>query len=303
MKLKLKTKAWVHAARLRTLPLALSGIILASLIAFYQDKFHWDIFILAIITTLLLQILSNLANDYGDYSHGTDNENRVGPERAVQSGIISPKEMKRAIYLIGLLAFHSGMFLLTASLDQIFDYVFILFLITGLVGIGSAIKYTIGKKPFGYKGFGDIMVFIFFGIAAVSGTHFLHTLSVDLILLLPASAVGLLSAGVLNVNNMRDIVNDKESNKITLAVRLGRTNSKIYHTFLIVLSLGLLSIYLFIIGKPLAVASLIVPALPLIIHIVKIITTKEPKNLDPELKRLSLSTLFISIWVGISLFF
>jgi len=303
LKLKLKTKAWVHAARLRTLPLALSGIILASLIAFYQDKFHWDIFILAIITTLLLQILSNLANDYGDYSHGTDNENRVGPERAVQSGIISPKEMKRAIYLIGLLAFHSGMFLLTASLDQIFDYVFILFLITGLVGIGSAIKYTIGKKPFGYKGFGDIMVFIFFGIAAVSGTHFLHTLSVDLILLLPASAVGLLSAGVLNVNNMRDIVNDKESNKITLAVRLGRTNSKIYHTFLIVLSLGLLSIYLFIIGKPLAVASLIVPALPLIIHIVKIITTKEPKNLDPELKRLSLSTLFISIWVGISLFF
>ena len=299
---KTKLNAWVHAARLRTLPLALSGIILASLIAFNQGQFHWDVFSLAIITTLLLQILSNLANDYGDYSHGTDNINRVGPERSIQSGIISPKEMKRAIYIIGLLAFHGGMFLLTASLDQMFDYVFILFLITGLVGIGAAIKYTIGKNPFGYKGFGDIMVFIFFGIAAVSGTHFLHTLNVDLLLLLPASAVGLLSAGVLNINNMRDIVNDKESNKITLAVRLGKTNSKIYHSLLIIISLGMLSLYLFIIGKNLAMASLIIPAIPLIIHLVNVLATKEPKNLDPELKRLSLSTLFISVWVGASLF-
>lgn len=299
---KLKLKAWVHAARLRTLPLALSGILLASLIAFHQGQFHWDVFSLAIITTLLLQILSNLANDYGDFSHGTDNENRVGPERAVQSGIISPKEMKRAIYFIGLLAFHGGMFLLTASLDQIFDYVFILFLITGLVGIGAAIKYTMGKNPFGYKGLGDLMVFLFFGLAAVSGTHFLHTLKIDFLILLPASAIGLLSAGVLNINNMRDIVNDKKSNKITLAVRLGKSKSKIYHTVLILLSLGLLTFYLLLVGENMAAASIILPAIPLIWHITKVINNKEPKNLDPELKRLSLSTLFISLWVGLSLF-
>ena len=296
-----KIKAWVHATRLRTLPLSISGIMLAGLIAYSQQLFHWDVFCLSLIATLLLQILSNLANDYGDYTHGTDNKNRVGPERAVQSGIISPKEMKRAIYVVGLLAFHAGMFLLTAALDEIFNYVFILFLITGLVAIGAAIKYTVGKKPFGYKGFGDIMVFLFFGIAAVSGTHFLHTLKIQWLVLLPAIAVGLLSTGVLNVNNMRDIVNDKNSGKITLAVKMGKTGSKIYHLLLVAISLSLFAIYLLILGKIWILVSLAVPAIPLFIHCIKVARTQEPRKLDSELKRLSLSTLFISLWVGVGI--
>ncbi len=298
---KLKIKAWVHAARLRTLPLSVSGIVLAGFIAYSQGKFHSDVFILALIATLLLQILSNLANDYGDYAHGTDNDNRVGPERAVQSGVISPKEMKRAIYIIGLLAFHAGMFLLTTSLDRVFSYIFILFLITGLVAIGAAIKYTIGKNPFGYKGFGDIMVFLFFGIAAVFGTHFLLTLKTQWLILLPAAAIGLLSAGVLNINNMRDIVNDKNSGKITLAVKLGKTGSKIYHTLIIAISLLLLSLYLLFLDKTWVMVSLTIPAIPLLIHCIKVAKNHDPYKLDPELKRLSLSTLFISLWIGIGL--
>jgi len=298
---KIKLKAWVHAARLRTLPLALSGIFLASLIAYSQGIFHWDVFILALITTLLLQILSNLANDYGDFTHGTDNINRVGPQRAVQSGIISPQEMKRAIYVTGLLAFHSGMFLLTVALDEIFNYIFILFLISGLVAIGAAIKYTIGKRNFGYRGFGDVMVFLFFGIVAIMGTHFLHGLHISWLLLMPASAVGLLSAGVLNVNNMRDIVNDKNSGKFTLAVRLGNTGSKIYHILLILLSLAFFSIYLLVLGKTILFFSLTLPLLPLLFHCFNVFRNLDPQKLDPELKRLSLSTLFISLWVGIGL--
>lgn len=298
-----KLKAWIHAARLRTLPLAISGVLLASFIAQSQYLFKWDVFTLSLITTLLLQILSNLANDYGDFSHGTDNENRVGPERAVQSGIISPKEMKRAIYIIGLLAFHAGMFLLTASLDEVFNYVFILFLITGLVAIGAAIKYTIGKKPFGYKGFGDIMVFLFFGLASVFGIYFLHTLTIEWIILLPATAVGLLSAGVLNVNNMRDIENDKISNKITLAVKMGKVGSKIYHMLLIVISIILFSTYLLLLQETKLLYSLIIPVIPLIIHTYIILKNREPEKLDSQLKILSLSTLAISLWVGIGLAF
>lgn len=300
---KIKLKVWIHAARLRTLPLAIAGVLLASLIAQSQQQFKWDVFTLALITTLLLQILSNLANDYGDYTHGTDNKNRVGPERAVQSGIITPKEMKRAIYIIGLLAFHAGMFLLTAALDEIFNYIFILFLITGLIAIGAAIKYTIGKNPFGYKGFGDIMVFLFFGLASVFGIYFLHTLTIEWIIILPATAVGLLSAGVLNVNNMRDIENDKISNKITLAVKLGKGGSKIYHLLLVVISITLFGTYLFLLQENILLYSLIIPTLPLIIHTFIILRNKEPKKLDPQLKILSLSTLAISLWVGIGLAF
>lgn len=297
----LKLNAWVHAARLRTLPLAISGILLASFIAYNQGPFHWSVFSLALTTTLLLQILSNLANDYGDFTHGTDNENRIGPERAVQSGIISPQEMKLAIYIIGMLAFATGIVLLISALDKAIGFVFILFLITGLLAIGAAIKYTVGKTNYGYKGFGDIMVFLFFGIASVMGTHFLYTLKTDWKVLLPATALGLLSAGVLNVNNMRDVANDKISGKITLAVRFRKKGSKTYHLVLILLSLIFLSTYLFIINEKNVLLSMVVPALPLLVHSYNVLKNDEPKKLDPELKRLALSTLFISLWMGIGL--
>lgn len=294
-------KTWIKAARLRTLPLAFSGIILAIFIAYSQGVFKLDIFILAIITTLLLQILSNFANDYGDYSHGTDNENRVGPARTLQSGAISPKAMKIAMYITGTLAFIFGISLLFVALDQILNPIFILFLLLGIAAIGAAIKYTVGKNNFGYVGLGDVMVFIFFGIAAVWGTYFLMALTMDWPVLLPAAAIGFLSSGVLNVNNMRDIDNDKASGKNTVAVRLGVMQSKMYHAFLIIGSLFLFIVYTNILAKPFIGLSLFLPYTLLFLHLLKVLKTKTQKELDPELKRLSLTTLLIAFWLGIGL--
>ncbi len=296
-----KLKAWIHASRLRTLPLAAAGIILGSFIAFSKNYFQWNIFIITLVTTLLLQILSNLANDYGDFTHGTDNENRVGPKRAVQSGIIKPKEMKFAMYLTGLLAFAFGIFLLLFSLGDIINLTFLLFLLVGFLAIAAAIKYTVGKSNFGYKGFGDIMVFLFFGIAAVFGSYYLHTKTINYAVLLPASSIGLLSAGVLNINNMRDIINDEQSGKITIAVKLGQQKSKIYHALIIALAIDCTLIYLFIIKNWLA-AIIIIPAITLLlIHIFRVLNNTTPKNLDPELKKLSLTTLLFSILLGIGI--
>ncbi|MFA6404360.1 MAG: 1,4-dihydroxy-2-naphthoate octaprenyltransferase [Salinivirgaceae bacterium] len=296
-----KLKAWIHAARLRTLPLSVAGIILGSLIAYSEGKFHIDVFVLALVTTLLLQILSNLANDYGDFTHGTDNENRVGPERAVQSGIISAKEMKRAIYIVGLLAFHAGMFLITVALNEIFNYLYIFFMITGLVAIGAAIKYTVGKTPFGYKGFGDVMVFLFFGLAAVVGTYFLHTLTFQLWILLPAVTIGLLSVGVLNINNMRDVENDRTFGKMTIPVRFGKSFSKIYHALLLAFSMISLEVFILNTGNLKLALSMGFPFLLLVVHAFKVIINKEPRLLDRELKRLALTTLLIALWCGIGL--
>lgn len=293
-------KAWIHASRLRTLPLAASGIILGSLIAYYEGTFCIGIFALALITTLLLQILSNWANDYGDFSHGVDNDDRVGPQRTLQSGAITPKTMKLAIKALGIFTFISGIALLYIALGNLINLKFLLFLFVGLAAIAAALKYTIGSSNYGYKGLGDIMVFLFFGIAAVWGTYFLHAKAINLIILLPASAVGLLSAGVLNINNMRDVVNDAKQGKKTLAVRL-KSKSKYYHIALIVTALVLLIVYLIWENKIWQAASLIIPSVPLLIHVTKVYSNEVPADLDPELKRLSLSTLLISIWTGIAL--
>lgn len=173
---KTKLKAWIHAARLRTLPLSVAGIIMGSSIALAEQQFNTVVFTLAMVTTLLLQILSNLANDYGDYTHGTDNANRIGPLRAVQSGIIKPREMKVAVILVSALTLLTGTLLIAIAFNEMLSVQFFVFLILGLASIAAAIKYTIGKKNFGYLGFGDLMVFIFFGLVSVLGSYFLHTL-------------------------------------------------------------------------------------------------------------------------------
>lgn len=296
---EVKLKAWVHAARLRTLPLALSGILLGSFLAYADGILNTAVLVLAILTTLLLQILSNFANDYGDYKHGTDNENRVGPKRAVQSGAISAMQMKIAMLITALLAFTCGIALLFVALSGLISITFFIFLIIGILAIAAAIKYTVGASNYGYKGLGDIMVFLFFGIAAVWGTFFLHTFSTKLIVLLPASAVGLLSAGVLNLNNMRDAENDKASGKITLAVKLGKTKSKNYHALLITLPIIFTFIFLMLQHNFMGIILILIPSSVLAKHLMKVLQNKEPKLLDPELKRLSLTTLLFSVLLGI----
>ncbi|HEX2934380.1 MAG TPA: 1,4-dihydroxy-2-naphthoate octaprenyltransferase, partial [Bacteroidales bacterium] len=230
-----KTKAWIEAFRLRTLPLSISGVLVGSFIALDKDVFNWKIFALAITTTLFLQILSNLANDYGDSKNGKDNEDRLGPVRAVQSGVISLPEMKRMILLFCLLSLISGVSLIFTSGIPLFSSSFLILLLLGLVSIWAALYYTIGNNPYGYSGWGDLSVFIFFGLFSVLGTFFLFAKVISAHIVLPAISVGAFSVGVLNLNNMRDYSNDKLTGKRTIVVSMGESYAKYYHIFLLCL--------------------------------------------------------------------
>ena len=292
--------AWIEAFRLHTLPLALSSIIVASFIAVSDGTYRWSVIIMAILTTVLLQILSNLANDYGDAAKGTDNEMRVGPQRAVQSGTISTGQMKNAIIIFAVLSLISGLSLLYLALGNHWLITF-LFFVLGLAAIASAIKYTVGENAYGYQGLGDLFVFIFFGLVAVLGTYFLNTLSFNFELLLPAASMGFLSAGVLNLNNMRDMDNDRASGKHTLAAALGYRKSRIYHALLI--GLAFLFAFLYVIFRFHSYWNfLFLLSVSLFINdLVKIFHTSDKAELYPYLKSLAMSTLVFSVLFGIGL--
>jgi len=294
-------KNWISAFRLRTLPLALSSIALGSFAAYETGVFSWTVFGLAVLTTVLLQILSNLANDYGDSKKGTDNEARVGPERAVQSGAISLTEMKSAIVICASLAFLSGISLIFAALGTDNFGLILLFLFLGIGSIAAAVKYTVGQSAYGYQGMGDIAVFIFFGLVGVAGTYFLHTQHFDALLLLPAASIGMLSAGVLNLNNMRDRENDSAMGKNTLAVRLGVSKSKYYQLFLL-LGANLFGLVYTILRFDSNWQLLFLITLPLILSNLKsVFSIEEPRRLDPLLKKLAISTLLFALTFGIGL--
>lgn len=297
--LKDELKAWVSAMRLRTLPLSVSGIIIGACLAYYNGFFQLNIFVLAICTTISLQVLSNLANDYGDGIKGTDNNDRIGPERALQSGKITPIQMYQAIKInIILVIFFAFVLIFNAFGLNNFLYSMTFFLLGGL-SIAAAIRYTIGDSAYGYKGLGDIFVFVFFGLVSVIGSYFLFAKQIDHVLFLPACSVGLLSVSVLNLNNMRDIDSDRKSNKITLAVKLGRKGSKIYHILLISIAIIVSFLFgLFYYTSPLNFI-FILAYIPLIRHIIKVLKNKDPKLLDSELKVLALTTFAFSVLLGI----
>jgi len=227
-----KLSLWLSALRLRTLPLAAASIIVAAGLALQEQIFNGLIFSLSLMTALLLQILSNLANDYGDALSGADNKERVGPKRAMQSGLIAPAAMKKAIIITTVFCFISGLSLLLVALD---DHLFswLLFLLLGLLAIAAAIFYTMGKLPYGYRALGDLSVYLFFGLLGVIGSYYLYNQTFNFPLLLPASSIGMLAVAVLNINNMRDIYTDKATGKITLVVIFGRKKAFIYHIFLL----------------------------------------------------------------------
>ena len=292
-------KAWISAFRLRTLPLALAGIILGSFLAASHHKHQWSITWMAILTATLLQVLSNLANDYGDFTKGTDNDDRVGPERAMQSGAINRSQMKGALILFSLLSLLSGLILLWLSFGTQKLIYATLFLVLGLLAIWAAIKYTVGKSAYGYQGLGDLFVFIFFGWVSVVGVYFLHVQSIDLSVFLPASAIGLLSTGVLNLNNTRDIVNDKNSGKNTLAVKLGYENAKRYQVVLLIFVFMLSVTYSLWEGLDILRQLYWISFVPLTLVVIKTWTTQNPKDIDPYLKVQALSTLLFSITFGL----
>ena len=294
-----KISHWISAMRLRTLPLSISGIILASCFAEYNGVFNIKIFVLAILTTLSFQILSNLANDYGDGIKGTDNDDRVGPQRAIQGGIISPENMFNALKINILISIGLAFTLIFVAFGSRYFGLTLIFFVLGIVSVVASIRYTVGEEAYGYRGLGDLFVFIFFGLVSVIGCYVLYAKRIDHVVFLPALTIGLLSAGVLNLNNMRDRISDEKSNKITLAVKLGAKNAKIYHYLLIGLAIILSSLFgVLYYTSPYNLMFMIV-YIPLLLHLKKVNANVDPKNLDPELKKLALTNFLLAILMGI----
>ncbi|WP_193434726.1 1,4-dihydroxy-2-naphthoate octaprenyltransferase [Confluentibacter citreus] len=292
-------KLWISSMRLRTLPLSVSGIILASFLAEYNGFFKWDIFIFAILTTISFQILSNLANDYGDGIKGTDNNDRLGPERAIQSGSISPENMFSAIKISILISIVLAFMLIFLAFGVKHFLLTVIFFLLGIASIVAAIRYTVGSNAYGYNGLGDVFVFLFFGLVSVIGCYVLYSKQIDHVVFLPACVIGLLSVAVLNLNNMRDIVSDKKSNKITLAVRLGAKSAKTYHLTLIALAILLATLFGILYYTSIYNLIFIIAYIPLIKHFIKVYKNEDPQVLDGELKKLALTTFLLAILMGI----
>ncbi|SHG21523.1 1,4-dihydroxy-2-naphthoate prenyltransferase [Flavobacterium micromati] len=305
-------KHWIEAARLRTLPLSVSGIIVGSMYALANpteniltptEVFNWRLFGFAILTTLGLQILSNFANDYGDGLKGTDNDDRVGPKRTIQSGVISPKEMKRAIIMTSFLTLLSAILLIYYAFADTNIVYSLFFLVLGILAIVSAIRYTVGDTAYGYKGFGDLFVFIFFGLVSTLGVNFLYSKQLDAILFLPAIAIGLLSVGVLNLNNMRDEASDRKSNKNTIVVKIGGAKAKKYHYFLIISAMILIVLFAVLSDFNFDQYLFLLAYIPLTKHLITVSKNQEPRLLDPELKKLALSTFALSILLALCMIY
>ena len=293
-------KSWIAAARPRTLPLSLASIILGCFLARADHHFSWPVALLAILTTIFLQILSNFANDYGDAVSGKDTELRVGPRRAVATGDITKEAMLRGILVTAILSFVSGIWLLIVALyDAGGAKLFWIFLLVGLLSIAAAIGYTNGKRPYGYAGFGDIAVLIFFGWVGVLGTYFLHTLSFNPLLLLPATSVGLFATGVLNVNNIRDIETDTLTGKRSIPARLGLLLAIRYHWGLLITGMFCAIAYSFLTGS-VWFSYLYVLAFPLFILNGRAVAThKRPAELNARLGQLALTTLLFVVLFGL----
>jgi len=295
-----KLKAWISAARLRTLPLSVSGIIVGSSLGLTQLKtesmfvYQSPVFWFAILTTLGFQVLSNFANDYGDGVKGTD-VNRSGEKRMVASGLISPKQMKRSMIITAVITlFFASILIFLAFGNEHFLWAFVFFNLA-IVSMIVAVKYTVGKSAYGYSGYGDVFVFLFFGFLSVLGSYFLFTKTLEWLLLLPAFSIGLFSTAVLNLNNMRDIENDKVVGKRTLVVKLGSIKSKYYHYLLLFFGMICALAYTLINYRSPEQFLYCIAFIPLLLNIRNVAINKEPRLFDSELKIVALSTFAFAI--------
>jgi 1,4-dihydroxy-2-naphthoate octaprenyltransferase len=306
-------KSYIKAARLRTLPLSISGIIIGSYLGnqFVNNLSETNIqfsiwgsaiFWLAILTTIGFQVLSNFANDYGDGIKGSD-KNRVGESRMVSSGAITPKEMKMAMIYTTIITLIIALLLIYVAFGSKNFELSVLFLGLGIASIAAAIKYTVGNSAYGYSGFGDLFVFLFFGLLSVVGSYFLFTNQLSFKIFFPAISTGLLSTAVLNLNNLRDREEDKKNNKNTLVVKLGLSKAKIYHFFLVFLALITALIYVFLDFTSIYELVFLVAFIPLIKNIIIVSKNKIPAELDGELKKVALSTFLFAILFGIGQLF
>lgn len=292
-------KDWIHAARLRTLPLSVAGIITGSAVAFALGKWNGTVFALALCTTLLFQILSNLANDLGDTLKGADNANRVGPTRAVQSGAISPKTMRNAVILVSLLSFIAALLLIYVGSQLLSQTALIGYVLLAIACITAAILYTVGKKAYGYNGMGDLFVFLFFGLVSVIGVYPLFGNELSWIIILPAITIGNYSTAVLNLNNMRDQENDALVGKNTVVVKWGNENAKKYHALLFIIGFLSWVSFLILTNNTIGFISLL-PFILFLKHLKFVRNNTIPKSLDGELKKVALGTFFTSVLYFIS---
>lgn len=285
-----KIKIWVATLRLRTLPLATASILLGTFLAAADGYFRWYIAGLALLTAVLLQILSNVANDYGDSVHGADSDKRIGPKRATQSGQISQTAMRVAVVFFALLCFVSGYILLHGH--------GLLFYLVGLACVIAAVTYTVGPKPYGYVGLGDIFVFVFFGPVAVYGSYYLQTFHANYLVFLPAAACGLFCVAVLNLNNMRDLHSDALAGKHTIPVRIGARRARFYH--LALLATGFLAALIFVLLDFRSYWQfLFLLTLPLLSKNGRAVLRREAAELDPLLRQMAITTLLFALTFGL----
>lgn len=298
-------KNYIKAARLRTLPLSVSGIIVGSLLGASElggiSILNSDIFWLAILTTIGFQVLSNFANDYGDGIKGSD-DNRSGEARMVASGAISARQMKSAMIVTIMITLVVALGLIYQSFGKENFIYSIVFFLLGIASIVAAIKYTVGNSAYGYSGFGDLFVFIFFGLLSVVGSYFLFTKQLNFQIFLPAISIGLLSTAVLNLNNLRDFEEDKKNSKNTLVVKLGVSKAKIYHYTLFFFAFISASIYTFLNFKSEFQFLFYISFIPLFINGLKVSKTSDLSVLDSELKKVALSTFLFGILFGLGVY-
>ena len=293
-----KRQAWITAARPRTLPLALASIALGGFLAAGDGAFSLIIVLLSGLCMTFMQILSNFANDYGDTKHGADSDQRDGPKRMTQLGLISAAEMRRAMIVTALLAVITGLAALFVAFGVQQALLIVLFCVIGGAGIWAAIAYTATDNPYGYVGLGDLFVLLFFGLIPTIGTYYLQAKSLDMVLILPALAGGLLAVAVLNVNNMRDIESDTAAGKRSIPVRLGLHQSRNYHYALLVLALVAVIIFNLLAYRGVW-QWLFLLTLPLFWQNGRQIASLSGPDLDPMLKKTVLLTVAFVILFGI----
>jgi 1,4-dihydroxy-2-naphthoate octaprenyltransferase len=292
-------KSWIKAARLRTLPLAMSGILMGAALAGLDEGFNLKVTLLAVVTALFIQVFSNFANDYGDFQKGTDNDKRVGPRRTVQGGEITPVQMRGGMIALAVLSLASGIWLVAEGTKGLSLSVFGIYIALGILALIAAFKYTAGSNPYGYAGLGDLAVFLFFGLLPVVGAYFLNTHQMGGLIFLPAISIGFFSTGVLNLNNMRDMENDRNSGKNTMIVRMGNANGKLYHTLIIIGGMVAVSVFSILHFKS-GIQWLFLISFPQLIRdLVQINRISEPRQFDLFLKKLSLTTLLFTVLFGI----
>ena len=294
-------KVWLKAVRLRTLPLSVSGILIGNSLCFQDPEFSGILFVLMLFTAISFQIISNFANDYGDGVKGTDNDNRLGPKRVLQQGLLSREILKKGIVIISLISLLLAFVLIFLAFGSNSWYYILIFIGLSFASVWAAIFYTVGNKAYGYYGFGDLFVFLFFGGVSVLGAYFIQLKTFSYPAILLSLVVGFLSVGVLNLNNMRDIDNDAFVGKRTLVVIMGAAIAKQYHLLLLIVSVSIL-VYVF---SSVSIRFFWIPYLaiiPLIVHFISVLKNSEPKFFDPELKKLSLSIFLLSLLVFLSFY-